>query len=42
MYIYIYIYIYIYGSINYFDKKKSEKKIFKIISPEHVLKFIVK
>ena len=31
----------IYGSISYFDKK-TENEIFKIISPENLLKFFVK
>ena len=31
----------IYGSISYFNKK-TENEIFKIISPENLLKFVVK
>ena len=31
----------IYGSISYFDKK-TENEIFKMISPENLLKFLVK
>ena len=33
--------ILIYGSISYFNKKKAENEIFKIITPEKFLKFYI-